>query len=54
MKLVHPRNQITEIISRIYNHKSDYHFLCIEDTREKKKIDENVKKLLDKKFKKIN
>lgn len=40
-----------KIISRIYNHMGDYHFLCIEDTREKNEIDKNVKRLLDKRFK---
>jgi hypothetical protein len=43
-----------KIISRLYNHMCDYHFLCIEDTRDKNEIDKNVKRLLDKKFKNIN
>tara|TARA_Y100000590_G_scaffold65003_1_gene70190 strand:+ start:2055 stop:3002 length:948 start_codon:yes stop_codon:yes gene_type:complete len=41
------------IFSKIYNHLDNSHFLCVEDVRKEKKIDSNVKKILDKKFKKI-
>ena len=42
-----------KIISRIFNKLNNYHFLCIEDSRENNIIDKNVKRLLDKKKKKI-
>ena len=39
--------------SKILNRLDNSHFLCIEDTRQINKIDNYVKHLLDKKFKKI-